>query len=375
MTRYESRGVWDALLLTAAASLAVVFSQAQQSAFAAEKNQEEIVEEGRIVTIDPDSDPLGKAAPVVVEEPATEPSYWIGLAGGPINDPVLRTHLQLADDVGVVVMQVVPDSPAAKAGLKQHDVLIAVNGEALAEMPALQKVVAGSEGKPIELKVIRLAKEMTLSITPEQRPADFSEQASALGAGGVPPQFDEQRLRQFADADRQFNEALKQLRGGVRVFGPGMTLGDFGQRINLSQLPGGVSVAITREDDEPAKIVVKRGDQSWEIVGDDKEALAKLPDDVRPFVEQMLDQQAPGAAVGAQSFNFRFPAFDEEAVRRHAEAASQHAEQAAQRANEQVLERMKRLEKSLLDLEKRLQKEFPAPRVEEKDAPADPSTT
>ena len=35
---------------------------------------------------------------------------------------VLRTHLQLAEDMGVVVEDVIADSPAAKAGLRKHDI-------------------------------------------------------------------------------------------------------------------------------------------------------------------------------------------------------------------------------------------------------------
>ncbi len=57
---------------------------------------------------------------------------------------------------------------------------------------------------------------------------------------------------------------------------------------NFNQMPSGVSVSIQKQNDEPAHIVVKRGNDTWEIVGDDPSSLAQLPDDLRPFVEQML---------------------------------------------------------------------------------------
>ena len=95
---------------------------------------------------------------------------------------MLRTHLQLADDVGVVVDDVVPDSPAEKAGLRKHDVLIEVDGEQITDMTVLQKAVAASDGKPVELKLIRLAKEMTMAVTPEERPADLAGRRAAIRA-------------------------------------------------------------------------------------------------------------------------------------------------------------------------------------------------
>ena len=53
-------------------------------------------------------------------------------------------------------------------------------------------------------------------------------------------------------------------------------------------MPNGVSVSIQKQNDEPAHITVKRGNDTWDIVGDDPSSLAQLPDDVRPFVEQLL---------------------------------------------------------------------------------------
>ncbi len=53
-------------------------------------------------------------------------------------------------------------------------------------------------------------------------------------------------------------------------------------------MPNGVSVSIQKQNDEPAHITVKRGNDSWEIVGDDPASLAQLPEDLRPFVERLL---------------------------------------------------------------------------------------
>ncbi len=168
--------------------------------------------------------------------------------------------------------------------------------------------------------------------------------------------------------------------GGMRVLGPGMVFNDFaGPRLDLQNMPNNVQVTITRENDGPAKIMVKRGEESWTLQSDDQEALAKLPDDVRPFVEQMLQGGQPGGGVGAHnglpaqlgSFNFHLGNANAqmeaarqqmeqhmEAARLRAEAAAHGAANAAvdqaQVLNQGLIQRLEALEQHLQQLEQQL---------------------
>jgi hypothetical protein len=76
------------------------------------------------------------------------------------------------------------------------------------------------------------------------------------------------------------------MRPGIGPFDSG-----FPAPFNLGQVPGGVSITVERQGDAPPKITVKRGDESWVVEGDDPEALDQLPEDLRPMVEGMLQQQ------------------------------------------------------------------------------------
>jgi len=280
MKRYLN-GLTAAAFIAAAPALAVMFGHSLQALAADDTSG------GRVVQISPDSGDAKKDDEAQAEpaEEVKQPQYWIGLGGAPIQDPALRTHLQLADDVGVLVASVVPKSPAEKAGLRQHDIIVAVNGEPISDLKALQKVVAEGGKKPIELKIIRLAKEQTVKVTPEERPADAPQAATG---GNAPNEM--QRLFQQGGVP-----------GNMRIFGNGMVLG--GPGFNLNQMPGGIAVSITREGNEPPTITVKKGDKTWTVKGDDEKALKELPDDVRPFVQQML-QGAHAPRAGGMNFNF-----------------------------------------------------------------------
>jgi membrane-associated protease RseP (regulator of RpoE activity) len=366
MRSHTWKRLMAASVLVAAPQSLIGVSRAQQ-ATAADENAE-----GRIVEISPSERDETPSADNE-QQPAEAPKYWIGLQGRPIDSSALRTHLQLADDVGVLVENVIPDSPAGKAGLRQHDVILAVNGEPISSLMALQKVVSVGADKPIELKLIRLAKEMKVSVTPEARPANAVQSLPGAGNPGLggPMNDIEGMLRQFQGGE---------LPGGVRVFGPGMVFG--GQAFDLNKMPNGLSVSITRQGEGAAEITVKKGDETWTLKSDDEEAIKKLPEDVRTFVEQMLEGSRPGqpGQAGAMRFNFgdlqqlmpeglgQFDAqglfgVDQEAIRKQAEAARKRTE----KSREQLLDRIEQMEERMRELQEQLQENSPAPRTNDKD--------
>lgn len=77
-----------------------------------------------------------------------------------------------AKRAGAEVMQVVPDTPAAKAGLKQGDVIIAVDGARIDSSTALvAQVRALQVGQQVTLTVVRDGKRQDLPVTLAVQPA------------------------------------------------------------------------------------------------------------------------------------------------------------------------------------------------------------
>src|SRR6202451_1346635 len=85
--------------------------------------------------------------------------------------------LDLVADTAVEVVEVVPQGPAAAAGLRPHDIIVAANDRIIANMDDLHRMLAGrgtlagyppSSAKPneLELTVIRAEKLVTISVTP-----------------------------------------------------------------------------------------------------------------------------------------------------------------------------------------------------------------
>ncbi len=91
----------------------------------------------------------------------------IGIALQPLT-PVLAKQLGLDPQIkGVMVGEVLPDSPAEKAGLKQGDVITEFNENPVVSVPTFRLNVAASDvGKPYELTFFRDGKKLTTKITP-----------------------------------------------------------------------------------------------------------------------------------------------------------------------------------------------------------------
>jgi len=73
--------------------------------------------------------------------------------------------LQLDEDEGVMINQVVDDSPAAKAGLEDGDVILEFNGKAIDDYADLTKAVrATAPGEKVDLRILHDGKRQTKQV-------------------------------------------------------------------------------------------------------------------------------------------------------------------------------------------------------------------
>ncbi|PSB11908.1 serine protease [Pleurocapsa sp. CCALA 161] len=76
-----------------------------------------------------------------------------------------NSGLSVSDNQGVLVIQVVPGSPADKAGLRAGDVIWQIDGQAVKDADALQQVVESSQvGKNLQLELKRNGQAMNLAV-------------------------------------------------------------------------------------------------------------------------------------------------------------------------------------------------------------------
>jgi serine protease Do len=98
---------------------------------------------------------------------------YLGLALQPDMTPELAKQFNLPNMNGALVADVVPDSPAGKAGFKEGDFVTEFNGQKVKDMRQLRLVVSQTApGKKVTLRILRDGKEKTLTATLGEMPKD-----------------------------------------------------------------------------------------------------------------------------------------------------------------------------------------------------------
>jgi hypothetical protein len=202
--------------------------------------------------------------------------FWLGIDCTPLH-PALSKHLKLEGEGALIVEQVMPESPAAKAGFAQHDLLLAAGDKPIATIQQLMEVLDAAKGQPVEFHILRAGDKQTVSATPEKRPK-LAERAAP-----------DQPMWVEGEAPKVFSIVQDQLKKGgapmrIQVFPLGAAPARATPALNV---PDDLKIHVDKQGKQPAKIVVERGDQKWTV---EEDRLGPLPEDVRPHVEAMLDR-------------------------------------------------------------------------------------
>jgi hypothetical protein len=245
--------------------------------------------------------PVEVRSRVVDEAAAPAGEYWIGVQLEPLPE-ILVSQLKL--ERGMVVVQVFDDSPAAKAEVKVHDILLRAAGKDVKEPQDLIAAVNDAKENEIEIVALRGGTETTLKVKPAKRQADRQELRFA-------PETP------HAEVVRALDDLYKRTPDGdVRLLA--VRPGGVYAYAQAARFPDNLEVSIEKRGDQPAKIRVTRiqegEDQTWEVTED---KLNDLPEDIRGHVQSMLGAHPP--AAGGQ-------------LRLKLEAAQGHARNQAARA-------------------------------------------
>ncbi len=90
---------------------------------------------------------------------------WLGVQIQPVTDDIAKA-LKIEGPKGAMVSAVVPDSPAAKAGLKSGDVILRWDGKNVDSVRDLvRKVSATKTGAKVDVELLRDGDQMTVAVT------------------------------------------------------------------------------------------------------------------------------------------------------------------------------------------------------------------
>jgi hypothetical protein len=277
--------IWTSVILVAVLATGVTLPAATQAQEDKDPQVDKQEKEIQIhVTRVKDGDEDEEGYTVEVREAAMS-KYWIGVLCEPVENELVKSQLDIK--FGLVLEEVIDGGPAVAAGLKKFDILTEVDGKALDGLPMLGECIAKSEGKQLELTVLRNGKPRKITITPATRPKKF-QTPLPQPMNDDPRAADEWKLLQEAlrlrgyeqkEAEETEDGKVKEGRTSLYYFMPGIVLS------GEADFPKDLEVTVTKVSGQPTKVIVKRGDEKWEV---DEKSLDKLPKEIRPHIERML---------------------------------------------------------------------------------------
>jgi serine protease Do/serine protease DegQ len=164
--------------------------------------------------------------------------------------PELAQAMHVAGNGGAVVSQVVPASPAAKAGVQSGDVVVKLNGDVIHNASELRNRIGSMQpGQKVTLVLLREGKEVTISPTLERLKKGDEEAATNEEQQGGPESAKPETSGKLAGVALSTIPRQHPLYGEVQgVMVAGIDTDSAAARAGLR--PGDIIVAI---DQQPAK--------------------------------------------------------------------------------------------------------------------------
>jgi len=264
------------------------------------------------------------------------PMTFLGVETSQVPD-VVSEQLGMAKGLGLVVEYVVPNSPAASAGVQQNDILKMLNDQILIEPSQLRKLLQTfSEGTDVTLTILRKGQEqkITVKLTKKEMPQrhslmpggnhdmhwDFDETGDV---GEQMQELKEQLKEQLGDAQRgiirgaviQAHEAAKRAREDARRAAREIRiLSNDNGTLKATKIDLGKAQIVfcdgkgemKLENVNGKKLLTAKDPQGKLLFGgpvETKEDLDKVPADVRERYERLKQNDLPAVAPRADVDN------------------------------------------------------------------------
>jgi serine protease Do len=142
------------------------------------------------------------------------PMTFLGVETSQVPD-VVSEQLGLAKGLGLVVEYIVPNSPAASAGIQQNDILKMLNDQILIEPSQLRKLLQTfSEGTDVTLTILRKGQEqkITVKLTKKEMP----QRHSLMPGGNHDLHWDFDETGDLGEQMQELKEQLKDQLGDAQ---------------------------------------------------------------------------------------------------------------------------------------------------------------
>lgn len=252
------------------------------------------------------------------KKPQAAATAFLGVVTSDLPE-MLAVHLNLKPGDGIVVRSLMPDGPAAKAGIATHDVITHVSGEAVhSPLDFSQLIGSKKPGDTVNIELIHKGKpakiDVTLGTRPEGVAALEPQPLNPLDLGDMPRDLAERIRKAIEDnpaalqlqldaqggqLPKQLRDLQKQMQGGF--FGEDAPQGNVEMRSGATFRMRDPEGSIEIKSNNGSKEVVIRDTEdnvTWSGPWDTEQDKAAAPEDVRKRIATLnLDPDFKGNGI------------------------------------------------------------------------------
>ncbi len=212
---------------------------------------------------------------------------WLGLETNEVTAEQVK-ELKLPGERGVLVGKIVPDSPAAKAGLKERDVITELNGQRVEGTAQFRRMIREiPAGRTAQLTLLRDGRSQNVSVTLGKQ--ESRNRTSMMGvpspgafAFRVPDMGDLPEVAELGELNSLAIAGIGQPRLGIDAED---LQGDFGKYFGV---PDGEGILVRRvfNDSPAAKAGLKAGDVITSVNGKPVHHVRELREQIKGTGEE-----------------------------------------------------------------------------------------
>jgi serine protease Do len=184
--------------------------------------------------------------------------------------PEIAESFGLSDTEGILIGQVVENTPAEKAGLKTGDVIVKLNGRGVSDVNSFRMEVADQPvGEAIKLEVLRDGKKKQIDVILDERPNAVVARGGApqadTWAGLSVDDLDSRRAREFVQDPSEEGVLVVDVEPDSPADDAGIRAGDIIKEIGNVEIAdrADYATAVSKYKEKNAvAILLKRGDQT-----------------------------------------------------------------------------------------------------------------
>lgn len=188
---------------------------------------------------------------------------WIGVKIQSIDEDTAAA-LGLSDAKGALIIEVMPDGPAAMAGLKVNDAVLAMNGQAIADGKDFARLIASQTPDSVaDLKIQRADSEQTIKV----KLGAFAKEATKTEPSAAPADGKSPRLGlKLAKGENSEGVLIAEVDPSSDAASKGLASGDVILEINGQQVSSAEQVVeslktVHGKGRKAVLLLVKSGDE------------------------------------------------------------------------------------------------------------------